>query len=105
MKKIIAMTLCILGTLSLNASAHCGSCEGDAKASAKKHLHKHDTALKAYSEGACCSAEHFAKKQKEAIEKKAKSEFKEGSCCSADHYASKKVKEAEKALKDAEEKK
>ena len=81
-----------LGGLT-SALADCGACEGD-----KEHSHKdHVDTLKPYKEGACCSAEHYAKKQKEAIKDKAKAEYKEGKCCSAEHYATKKVEAVEKA--------
>lgn len=78
--------------LAANARAGCGKCEGD------KHEHTHG--LEKFKEGVCCSADHFAEKQKAAIAEKAKKEYKKGVCCSADHYAEKKVSEAVEASEE-----
>lgn len=108
MQKISIASLFVAGfTFAgvMSAAAHCGTCGVEAKHDhehAEKHDHEHSDGIKAYVKGEtkCCSAEHFAKAQKEKIADDAKAEFKEGACCSAEHYASKKVEAAKtKALK------
>jgi len=87
------LTAAITMLFTANVFAHCGTCGSE-----EEHHHDHKTSegIKEYTEGSCCSKEHFMKLQKEAIADEAKAEFKEGSCCSAEHYASKKADAAAK---------